>query len=246
MKRKYFVAALTTLAIGLLSITGCIDFSSNLPPQAPSDLRVVETYATVVDLAWIDNSNNEHGFKIMRDGVEVAYEPPETNSYSDAHLSCSTTYTYCVIALRGTKEGKSNEVQTTTLGPEHNIQPIIDFTSDSQGNIQYFSAANGGGVNWPGGLPASPTIFVGDMITWTINVSNADVGLEYKFGFNPAWSGYYLLQDWSSSNTLVWTVAEYARGEYPMMQLRVRNNDQRDHFLGCDDYTFMTYVIKER
>lgn len=251
MKRKHFVAALITLAIGLLSITGCIDFSSNLPPQAPSDLRVVETYATVVDLAWIDCSNNEHGFKIMRDGIEVAYEPPESTSYSDPYLSCSTTYAYYVAASNDKGEGRSNEIQVTTLGPEYDIQPVIDFASDSQGNIQYNSWAKGNG-NWDGGHLASPTIYIGDVITWTIGVSNTDAPLEYKFYFQAAWPGGYILQDWSASNTLTWTVEEWARGggnpaeAYPFMWLSVRNNDQRNHFSDCDDHTYMTYVIKER
>ncbi len=66
-------------------------------PNSPSNLRLTPSTNTVL-LSWNDNSNNETGFKIFRDGEFIATVGANSISYKDENLKKETTYTYTVKA----------------------------------------------------------------------------------------------------------------------------------------------------
>lgn len=77
-----------------------------------------------MDLSWQDNSFNEDGFKIKRQGpadpglIDIDTVGPNVTSYSDLSVQPNTTYTYRVRAYRNSSGGAaSNDASVTTLAP---------------------------------------------------------------------------------------------------------------------------------
>lgn len=85
------------------------------PPSAPTSLAKTASAATTVSLSWTDNSSNETGFKIKRNGAVVATVSANTAAYTDTGLTPSTAYTYTVCATNaGGDSADSNSVAVTT------------------------------------------------------------------------------------------------------------------------------------
>ena len=90
------------------------------PPAAPSSLAATAAGTDGINLTWTDNADNEDGFRIERkEGtdsyVEIATPGANTESYSDAGLNPSTTYTYRVVAYNADGDSPwSNEASATT------------------------------------------------------------------------------------------------------------------------------------
>jgi len=66
-------------------------------PNKPSNLQLTaDTHS--VDITWGDNSQDENGFKIFRDGQLISIVPPNVTNYKDLGLSAGTTYRYMIKA----------------------------------------------------------------------------------------------------------------------------------------------------
>ena len=91
------------------------------PPSAPSNLTATAISSSRIDLAWIDNSTDEDGFKIYRstDNVNFAFYATvgaNVTTRSNTSLSGSTTYYYRVFAYNsGGNSANSNVASATTL-----------------------------------------------------------------------------------------------------------------------------------
>ncbi len=66
-------------------------------PTAPSNL-VLTSSTTTVDISWQDNSDDESGFKILRDDNLIYTTKADETHYKDTGLTPSTTYKYTVKA----------------------------------------------------------------------------------------------------------------------------------------------------
>lgn len=86
-----------------------------LPPSAPSSLTATVVPPTGVNLAWIDNSANETGFRIERKGdagtfAEIALVGANITSYNNTGITASALYTYRVVAYNASGNSSySNE-----------------------------------------------------------------------------------------------------------------------------------------
>jgi lysophospholipase L1-like esterase len=67
-------------------------------PINPSDLYFTDIKTDSVTLNWSDNSDNETGFKIYRDGVLIFTTGENITSFKDVGLSSSRTYNYTIKA----------------------------------------------------------------------------------------------------------------------------------------------------
>ena len=121
-----------------------------LPPAPPSSLSASAVSSSQINLSWIDNSNNETGFKIERspDGlnfVQIALVSANVTTYSDVGLPAATLYYYRV---RGTNSGGdsaySNVSSAMTLPPPPAAPTSLSSiaVSSSQINLNWTDNSN--------------------------------------------------------------------------------------------------------
>ena len=69
-----------------------------LPPSAPSGFAF-QSNLNEITLFWTDNSSNEDGFRIERDGSVIATVPANAISYTDTSVSAGGSYCYQITAF---------------------------------------------------------------------------------------------------------------------------------------------------
>jgi HYDIN/CFA65/VesB family protein len=105
-------------------------------PDAPSNLVASAISDTRVDLIWVDNSNNELGFRIERslDGfnfVEIGSVGSNVTSFSDTTVFANTTFFYRVMAFNNFgNSSPSNIADVTTPEPPRPQIPLISVSPD--------------------------------------------------------------------------------------------------------------------
>jgi len=121
--RKSFrlVFALGAISLVFVCLAGCGGGNGSNAPAAPSDLQATVGSSTQINLSWVDNSDNEDGFKVERrtgtGGIYDVVSTPsaDTISWSDTGLIPSTTYYYRMYAYISVTESRySKEVSATT------------------------------------------------------------------------------------------------------------------------------------
>jgi hypothetical protein len=125
-KPNILLAALLTLGL-IFGAIGCggSEPSAAYPqsttppvPAAPSNLAAQAISSSAVSLWWSDNSANELGFDIYRDGASVGSVNSNVNTFQDRNLKYGTAYTYTVAAFNAA--GTSSQAvpaSATTLNP---------------------------------------------------------------------------------------------------------------------------------
>jgi hypothetical protein len=89
-------------------------------PVAPSNLSAVADSSSQISISWLDNSNNESGFRIERSLNGSSWSEIDTvasniNSYTDTGLSSETTYYYQVNAFNANGDSAyTNSTSATT------------------------------------------------------------------------------------------------------------------------------------
>ncbi|MDQ8181424.1 sugar-binding protein [Pelagicoccus sp. SDUM812005] len=103
-------------------------------PASPTDLAVNAVSATVIDLSWTDNADNETGYEIQISGdggqnyLQSIDVGPNVTSYSHTGLTPETIYFYRVRAVNGSfVSGFSGAAGTTTLPPLPELDVIAGF-----------------------------------------------------------------------------------------------------------------------
>ncbi len=122
-KGKVIKVGFLVIALSLLVLGGYIWYANwkaeimKIPPKAPSELIAKPMSAIQVKLTWKDNSNNENGFLLFRDGKEIMELPENTQSYVNSGLRPATSYRYEVKAYN--QAGESDVVLSSvkTLNP---------------------------------------------------------------------------------------------------------------------------------
>jgi|GEM_PF-1642433 len=115
--------------------------SATPPPEAPTNLIVVDSDYQSVDLSWQDNANDESGFRIERaeDGGAFAWlvnVAANIESYTDDSVVSGSTYSYRCYAFNGQGDSDySNESGVSIPVPPAPDAPtalsIASYTTDS-------------------------------------------------------------------------------------------------------------------
>jgi PKD repeat protein len=140
-----------------------------LPPEPASGLAATAISSSRIDLAWLDGSTTETGFRIERsqDGVpwaEVATVGANVASFSDQGLKAATTYFYRVWSFNSAGDATvaSNTDQGTTA-------PASAITLSASGykvkGIQYVD------LNWGGADGAD--VYRDSALVATVNAGNS-------------------------------------------------------------------------
>lgn len=94
------------------------------PPAAPSGLVATAMSSYRVDLSWVDNANNEWGFRIERSSdnvnfTEVGNVTTDTATFSDDSLAPGTAYQYRVLSYNGIgdSDDSGTAAAVTPAGP---------------------------------------------------------------------------------------------------------------------------------
>ncbi len=102
-------------------------WSFTVRPAAPSSLSAQTASCSQINLYWTDNSGNEEGYRIYRNGVYVAQVGANATYYQDTNLSENVSYTYYVKSFRGSIESDaSNPVNVATplcAPPQPDLMP---------------------------------------------------------------------------------------------------------------------------
>ena len=101
------------------------DFTLDVYPCAASNLSIGGATVSTLNLSWTDNSLDETGYRIYRDGVELTPSPrvsANTTAFTDTGLACSTTYGYKLAATNAIGDSLIIEnVATTAPCPPTNL-----------------------------------------------------------------------------------------------------------------------------
>ncbi|MDM8564975.1 FG-GAP-like repeat-containing protein [Candidatus Halobeggiatoa sp. HSG11] len=100
----------------------------------PNDPTSLSTSAseTQINLSWTDNSSNETGFKIERNGSLVTTTAADATTNSNSGLSCGTTYSYSVKATNTI--GDSNPISKSATTSACPITVYHNLTVEKTGN----------------------------------------------------------------------------------------------------------------
>ena len=87
-------------------------------PSIPKNLIAEAVAPTQVELSWVASRDDDAiaGYRIYRDGAQVAEVDGDSLTYTDTGLKPDTTYQYAVEALdaEGNRSGRSDTVAVTT------------------------------------------------------------------------------------------------------------------------------------
>ncbi|MDY7076739.1 MAG: pre-peptidase C-terminal domain-containing protein [Chloroflexota bacterium] len=102
-------------------------------PNAPSNLNASAVSQSQINLTWADNSSNETGFRLFREGLHVATLGAGTTTYQDTGLECGRGYNYYIVAYNDAGEsGHSNTASATTQACPPTAPPAPNPVSPAQ------------------------------------------------------------------------------------------------------------------
>ena len=108
---KYSVQAINSIGNSTAIIKTATTAACPTPPDFPNNLTANADSQTQINLTWKDNSENETGFKIERDGILIKTTAANATSFEDTGLSCGISYKYALKATNA--DGDSVAVKTT-------------------------------------------------------------------------------------------------------------------------------------
>jgi hypothetical protein len=88
-----------------------------LKPAAPTNLSAQAVSCSQTNLSWSDNSEDEEGYHIYRNGSYVGQTDVNVTSYQDSGLNAATSYVYVVQAFRGDIESAASNASYVTTPP---------------------------------------------------------------------------------------------------------------------------------
>lgn len=99
------------------SWSGCKSVTISTTPAAPSNCVASDNLCDKVRICWQDNSNNEDGFKIYRNGSYIGGVGANVTCYDDNTASPGVTYSYCVKAYNECDESSQSCDNGIRLAP---------------------------------------------------------------------------------------------------------------------------------
>jgi uncharacterized protein YccT (UPF0319 family) len=98
------------------------------PPSEPVNLSASAVSQSTVMIRWLDNSNNEDGFRIYRGNSLVGTLGANVQSYQDKGLQQGTTYHYAVKAYNQAGESQAATCSVSTPAPPSAPTNLITVT----------------------------------------------------------------------------------------------------------------------
>jgi hypothetical protein len=156
-------------------------------PAAPTNLVATPISSSQIGLTWIDNANNETGYRVQRslNGKSFAFIggvlPANSTSYTDTGRTSGTTYYYRVRALNAYGNSASSNIASATTmgGTTPTPTPTATTTPTSTPTSTPTPTPSATPTPAPCQTPAAPTNLVATpmsstqiKLTWTDNATN--------------------------------------------------------------------------
>ena len=179
-------------------------------PNAPSSLSAAMASDSEISLTWVDNSNDETGFKIERKTEAGAFSTIATvaagaASFADAGLSASTSYSYRVLAFNAVGNSLFSNISTATTDQapptdtyeaEANTSTDASFANTHSGYVGSGFMDYGTYVEWNNVNPGSAGTY--NLVLRYANGSSSNRSCEVfvngvnkgdaTFGYSGSWS----------------------------------------------------------
>ena len=128
----------TSYDYSIVALSACGTSASNtdagvaltLPPSA-TNCSASDVLCDVIRITWIDNSPNEDGFKVLRDGSPIATTAPDDTQYDDLGATPGVTYDYSIVATNTCGDAIASNTDTGIT----NTRPLAAsncFASDGE------------------------------------------------------------------------------------------------------------------
>ncbi len=151
--------------------------TNDAPPPMPTNLMAVEAGSNAVKLTWMDNSSNEKGFKIYRNGTLIKTLPADSTTFTDTTAQRNTPYTYSVSAFNDYGESQKSSYGITLSGGESFVGTKEDFVERLYKNFLGREADEDGKNHW--------TQLLEEGMTATRVAKNFFDSKEFKEQINP-------------------------------------------------------------
>lgn len=131
---------------GLPNPSGSSGGTDTQPPTPPTNVSAVAVSAFQVNLSWTASTDNTlvSGYKVYRDGSQIA--TTNSNTYSDTSLSPTTSYTYTIAAY---DNAGNTSAQSTPAIATTQPSPVLSAFIPSDRTIDWTS------TGLPGGIPSA-------------------------------------------------------------------------------------------
>jgi hypothetical protein len=96
---------------------------SSSTPLSPTDINATVASQTQINLSWTDNSSDETGFKVERNGALIQTVAANVTMDNDTGLSCGTTYNYSVKATNANGDSTAITASATTAACPSTTSP---------------------------------------------------------------------------------------------------------------------------
>ena len=174
-----------------------------VPPAAPSALLAAAASSSAINLTWVDNSNNEDGFRVYRGANPTTVTTLATTlaagvtGFQDTFLAASTPYYYKVTAYNTGGESAASNVANATTQPPPVVVPAAPSNlqaaaaSSSAINLTWVDNSNNedGFIVYRGSTPTTVTTYVTSV--------NAGIQAYQNTGLAPSTTYYYKVTAWN-------------------------------------------------
>jgi chitodextrinase len=185
------VSHISIATVSLDASGASVRISESEAPSAPGSFSATAAGPTAVDLAWTAATDNVavSGYRILRDGAQIATPGASARSYSDTGLTPETAYRFSIVALDASGNIGAAATSGATTPPDDHVPPTAPATigaiatssttvalnwapgTDDQGIADYRISRNGGlvatvaGTRWTDTHRAPRTTYTYDVVT---------------------------------------------------------------------------------
>lgn len=150
-------------------------------PAAPSGLVAVEKSDKQISLTWVDNANDESGYRVYRWNGSAKSNvsgdlPPNTTAYTDTNLLPNTQYLYDVLAFNQQGEGNFASLSSYTHAAIPDIKDMSTY-----GNTSFYVVID---------TKSNPSVTEYAIIVTSDSLVNNYVQSNGTIGADPVWKTY--------------------------------------------------------